>query len=421
MTKHRNSSNRAEKSQVLPCSPAEGGEVGGLSPAPLPPCGRVEGRGVLVSLVGGQSMPNILAALQYAPAEAVFLTTSASRYAYEDTKAVLENRGIRCRPVKVSAYDMEEIERACRTIAQEYRGKALVFNITGGTKPMSIGAFLVAIQEGSRVIYVDTHQEQILHLHPRAPSERMTGVIDVPTYLRAYGKEVTAAETEQDVDPEEVVLANWIGKEIAAMSRVLGKIRKWYGLGARGVVQIPYRGYKRAIAPILQRLDESGYVTDLRDMGVHASFRPSLDSGKRFFLCGGWLELYVFAMASLCEFDDCRLGVHIRWNPKEDVAVSNELDVVMVRNHRLVICSCKTARQGSDTAHFFATHLSELETLKRHCGGPFASVLLITSSTIRRNRGVARRAEELGIPIINPQRLPELKTMLERLEFAPGI
>jgi hypothetical protein len=88
---------------------------------------------------------------------------------------------------------------------------------------------------------------------------------------------------------------------------------------------------------------------------------------------GDALEDYVYQqVVDSGLFDDVQKGLFIRKQMRIDQPMIRELDVVVIKNGRLAVCSCKSGRYSPD-------HLAELEALTArekfgiYCGKVFAS------------------------------------------------
>jgi hypothetical protein len=108
---------------------------------------------------------------------------------------------------------------------------------------------------------------------------------------------------------------------------------------------------------------------------------------------GDELETKVF---TLCRdsglFDDVRRNLFIR-KTSGDKAVANELDVVVTRNGKLAVCSCKSGKIGNQALYELAS-LSRREVAGIYCGKALAS------SKSDLPPGVVHRAKEDHIRLI---------------------
>ena len=102
---------------------------------------------------------------------------------------------------------------------------------------------------------------------------------------------------------------------------------------------------------------------------------------------GDWLEEQVRqAAVDSGLFDDVQRGVEVSRMLRDGTAVKNELDVVVTRNGKLAVCSCKTGKNISNDTIYELAALSSRENLGIYCG----KVLVATSKDLP--PGVEQRA-----------------------------
>jgi hypothetical protein len=135
------------------------------------------------------------------------------------------------------------------------------------------------------------------------------------------------------------------------------------------------------------------------------------DEGARRFANGEWLETLVHSTVRQIRKDmptiqDHSLNVQV-YRQLGDKEVRNELDVASVVNNKLHIIECKTKGMrddGDDT-------LYKLESLRDLLGGLQARAMLVSFRPLRHNDII--RAKDLGLALIGPDELKNLKSQLE--------
>jgi hypothetical protein len=149
---------------------------------------------ILVLLIGEQIIPNLLPLKYIEPDAAVAVFSDFSKKGYERLEKVMGGR-ITMKPCQVDAYNIDAII----PVLMDALGKwvpphELLFNITGGTKPMSIAAYLTAGQLNAPVIYFQTEgkRSRVLRYEFRDGRSVMVGdeylppVITLDEYLQAH-------------------------------------------------------------------------------------------------------------------------------------------------------------------------------------------------------------------------------------------
>lgn len=111
----------------------------------------------LITLVGEQPIPNLLPIYHYQPVATLAMHSVKTQKAAELLGKLIA-RQVNFWPLLVDAYDIRAIQVAVLTEIEQ-RGLAvpgLIFNLTGGTKPMSLAAYFAAQQLGAPMIYLQT-------------------------------------------------------------------------------------------------------------------------------------------------------------------------------------------------------------------------------------------------------------------------
>lgn len=162
-------------------------------------------------------------------------------------------------------------------------------------------------------------------------------------------------------------------------------------------------------------------ITDLVDAGI-ATYKSGIltfaNEDARRFSNGEWLETLVHSTVKQLQDDiptiqDRSLNVQV-YRQLGEREVRNELDVATVVNNKLHIIECKTKGMrddGDDT-------LYKLESLRDLLGGLQAKAMLVSFRPLRQND--ITRAQDLGLALIGPDELKDLKFHLKVWFMAAG-
>jgi hypothetical protein len=166
---------------------------------------------ILVSLVGEQPIPNLLPILYLQPAVAVLVHSGLTRPAADRLSSLLPACCGSCAWQVDDPYDIERIraDLSERLAGEGWSAGDLVFNLTGGTKPMSFAAYLVASGLRASFVYLQTEGKQSRLYHyafdtsgaPCPPEWKPLPVLlDIDTYLRVFVKayQVTGYANAED-------------------------------------------------------------------------------------------------------------------------------------------------------------------------------------------------------------------------------
>lgn len=240
----------------------------------------------MILLVGEQPVPNLLPARHLQPDAAVLVYTDRTRQVAENLKALLEP-GCRCWLCQVHPYRIHEIQQELDASLTTMVGDhALIFNLTGGTKPMALGAFRVARIRGSPFVYLQTEGNRSLLYHYAFDGDKIVlqsadelpVTISLDDYLRMYLGAYTCEEPRTDLE-QQVVDAL---QSTPGIAEVITGLRP-QGLEAQeidfvvrcgnqvGIGEVKTKGAKRGI-------DQINAVAEQRYLGTY--LRKFLVSGE---------------------------------------------------------------------------------------------------------------------------------------------
>ncbi len=396
----------------------------------------------LISLVSDQPMPNVMAVLQREQPEQTeqgeqpdrrfthleFIVSAdkndPSKYDKrfdqlgKRLEAFFEKRGyIVSRRPPVDPYNLKNALKGCQDAvdALKKKGYEVVFNITGGTKIMSLAAYLCAQQKKLEAIYVESRDRFLISIPPsenlvnaietdsleterKSLQEELFREIDVPSYIALYGREIDTSIQFKDLGQEQINKARIIAQHYPVSRRCLkhleDQIKEIYKRTGTVIwpVQVVLKDLTQLERDALKGLDASDIL----------SWDPvqrilSCDEEQRRFLKGIWLE--VFALDSLAAsglFHDVRGNVKIK-----DVG---EWDVMLTVNAQLAIIECKSEAKLSD-------QFGKIRALQRDRGGLYGRSFFIRSG--ERLDAVHKLAEFYGIDrVIDAEDLPRLSEII---------
>ncbi|MGH9890492.1 MAG: DUF1887 domain-containing protein [bacterium] len=151
---------------------------------------------VMVSLIGEQPLPNLLPIRHEQPKEVLLAYTRETEDVGKRLQEVLE-RHAHIHLLEVRPFNIEATGRLLRDyiIGRGWKPEQLVFNLTGGTKAMSIAAYKLAETGRSQFLYLQSEGAKNLLYRYRfdkngeiAPDgeDDIPGVISLDDYLRIH-------------------------------------------------------------------------------------------------------------------------------------------------------------------------------------------------------------------------------------------
>jgi len=343
----------------------------------------------MIALVSDQRMQNVIPILQAdVTYDELILVTSKDRRtgkplpryieAANDLKAVLESHlKVKLSAESVDPYDIEAVESTISTLIKQCGRDNVEVNISGGTKPMAIGALRAAQREGVPSLYTNTEDREILWIcSDGSTATRPIQVIglDVRLYIRAYGEEVIESRRVVDLSAAHKAWAETIGDQHAAIyQKVILPVTSAIKAARKNKSGFPVTC--RLLRPTRRQRE---VVEQLAQQGLWTWNELSrqivvTDPLAASFLHGTWVEVYVAMRVQQSGFfDDVRLNVKLE-------GVEGEIDVAAVSNGKLVLIECKSNVQQSQ-------QLSKLDSFRRRLGGPYAQAYYARASEAYANR-----------------------------------
>ncbi len=171
----------------------------------------------MIALVGEQPQPNFLPVLHYQPSSVVLVYTTTTSNTYQFLKEELEKRKINVYRIETDPYDIAAIAIALNIGIAEIpalSSQLLMFNLTGGTKMMSLAAYQVAAQHNAPVIYLQSERgqsvidrynwqgQQLCH-QQREQLTKYLSLHDVLNLHLGQGKDAAGKDTWQEKGPTE--------------------------------------------------------------------------------------------------------------------------------------------------------------------------------------------------------------------------
>lgn len=159
----------------------------------------------LLCIATGQALANLIPALQLSPDEVVILATPTMEKQANRLKKSLDTRQIPARIEKFDDSSPQALESEAERIALMLDGRKVIFNATGGTKPMVlILAETLRMLDSPReefleIIYADTNHNRLDWLKPKGHAFKpMADTLSLEDILFAQGFRLGETKSRQE-------------------------------------------------------------------------------------------------------------------------------------------------------------------------------------------------------------------------------
>lgn len=317
-------------------------------------------------LFGEQRLPSLLGVLQFPSKRHIFI--SSAKYPADCMQRFMPD-GVSFGEVHVNPFDPMSTHREIfKAVALMPAGERIGFNLTGGTKLMFAGAQAACRKIGGVPFYFEARDQSLVFLDDFSTME-VRGVQHVEQFVELGGFAVSCRGFWADNPARERrrALTEVLWRErgrVAALYRDLGELKED---GVPATFQIEGRVAAASLDAAgcgrLQMGQTEYLIEDCPDFAA--------------YLCGGWLEEYVFMLLEPLllggQIRDLRIGLEVAWRTKSVDSVAfaaQEFDVVFTDGRRLFVIECKAGMVLNE-------HVYKLENSVRKYGGVEARGMLV--------------------------------------------
>lgn len=344
----------------------------------------------------------------------VFIGVKAQQHMYERLHSVLKKRSITSEFFEIpNVANTSKIKQSIATLAESLkaRDEQVKLNASCGLRHRLLSVYEIFRTYHWPIFVVEPNSDRLCWLYPDGMDDsQVQDRITIDDYLTIFG---ARGEFNDHQLPEQLDQKLYqLGERWASNALELGP-----GLATLNYLATTCRKEQRLDVELSEK--QQGYrelnmlLSDLVEAEI-ASYENGIltfaNEDARRFSNGEWLETLVHSTVRQIQQDmptiqDHSLNVQV-YRQLGDREVRNELDVASVVNNKLHIIECKTKGMrddGDDT-------LYKLESLRDLLGGLQARAMLVSFRPLRHND--ITRAEDLGLALIGPDELKDLKNHL---------
>ena len=334
-------------------------------------------------LVGEQTLPIFITAQQFAnDAVHYLLTTKAkkTRDAANRLKKTLETEGRQAELYYIGteseAVSFPVLNRAIGDVLKKTNEEQApaAFDLTGGTKPMSIVSLMQAErQEGMAAYYLDFQGRRLICLNNRELNTDLKAVLTLENFFNLGGMNLKTIGGNQV--PEEVL--TYFYKNAEKLQRCQQEISRCLPGGQLPKGETPHSRFKKQLKEVKSLFDPSGWAENWgKFCGSAASGKKGSWMREARFLAGEWFEDYIYMIIRKNHPEIREIGLNAVLTFPGGTQPAQEFDVVYTDGYSLVILECKAGR-------VFQEYVQKLENLREHFSGALGSCALVTLNASR--------------------------------------
>lgn len=276
------------------------------------------------------------------------------------------------------------------------------FNLTGGTKPMSLAAFDACRELGMPMFYVDTFNKNLMLLHEEK-EYTLTNFLSVLNILNSYGYQ--RIKTEKQYSNNYEIIKKFLDPKYKISISNLN----FYSAKALEDNQFSTTLNSNCHPLFIKLLDECQKAGLLER---HENTLLFKDEQARSFCNGIWLEEYVQHTLEQLKItgniSDFETSINVEYSDTKKQNTEkkpvNECDALFVANNILHVIECKTQNfesQYSENENKPRNIFYKLDSLTKNIGGSFAQGILISFYKVP--DAAKEHAQKNNITIIDTQ------------------
>lgn len=309
-------------------------------------------------IASGQIFQNVIPILVYSPDTVIVATSHDMQNASDRLVAFIQNQKFKEKNIEVIPLyglpeDLNEIIEWFNhqlVTREEFKNSFITFNITGGTKLMSLGMLVSSRDIHNRnVIYINTArkiQEVIDPITLISKKETIPPVLQIEPSLQSAGYQIIEQSTVGPIKNRSN-LTYKLASRAKDSTSLIGKLnsRLWTpdnynNKSPQDPLLIEFKGKpSKQDREILDLMVELGLMIETKELNTYEIVNKS-DVKK--YLQGGWLEEFVYLKLESLNCDDLRLGVKVKTIGGQ--GARSEFDVVAAKDNHFLICECKTTK-----------------------------------------------------------------------------
>jgi hypothetical protein len=367
-----------------------------------------------VCIATGQNLANLIPALQLGARRVAILETPAMKTSAQNLKTALVAHGIEVERHLFDDSTPERILASADEIATTLGERALVFNVTGGHKLMTLAlSEKMRLADELHLLYCETRHDRLDWLAPQAETEPLDNLLKLEDFLLTQGYRIDSRGERDgywahDAQQRET-LTRKLGDEADKLARFFGTLNRLADRCLSNEPAGPYQ-FEQELeftpggrnADVLELAQRHGLLS--WDGDTRLVFRN--EAAARYFR-GGWLEEYAWIKLRGLRPHDWSVNLE----SKTLNQTPNEYDALVAHRNRLLLIECKTTRFGRDGLKD-ASYIYKLAQLAQQTGGIMARSLLLSARPV--SDEVWQRARDSQVDILAGEAIKTLPDYLRK-------
>ncbi|MCM1079535.1 MAG: DUF1887 family CARF protein [Bacteroidales bacterium] len=320
--------------------------------------------------------------MEFLPQHVYIVGTMQNKSIAKRLKHVLESHDIKCTIIcSVNAFEISSIIAVCEDIHNKMEATdEIMYNVTGGTKIMAVGAFIVAQRHDARIIY--TNSDEFIDLRTYQ-SEKLHCKVDSKTIFALQGQTLKNYEIYQQNDAT-LSVSHTIMEFVEQHKKIFEKLGRLYR--SNELRNGYYDGtIHYSASPTSIRIEKDDAV--LLDIN-HPEVRKLLLEGR-------WWEVLVADAIDKWSGNRYEIWTGVTFQPKEETSRvrdkdKNEIDILVNIGNKLLFVECKSGYVNQD-------NINKMGIIRQNYGSDKSYSVLLSYYPILKDIGEKSREAKLNV------------------------
>lgn len=302
-------------------------------------------KNVHITLVGAQPLPVFYPIYEYRPDIIYLIGTNQSKDVMDNLCATIKDNGMECTSrILDDAYDANKCKALCDSIIFGEKDCTITFNLTGGSKPMALGAMWSAVLNNCEMIYTESKNCINIRTSVKTPLRKylppeLIFLLQVQR-LKSYNTYTPNAERSKCAEEIRRQVFDPYKRE------VLDLLKAEYDRNRN------HLGNRYSCDPVLY--EKEGTTTILTYKGTEI-FRSDYPEADMLMFEGRWWETLVADAIYKWAKDKYDVLTSVVFAPKEDDYTKdgikidkNEIDIAVNLGNKFLFVECKSGTFNQD-------------------------------------------------------------------------
>jgi hypothetical protein len=337
---------------------------------------------ILINLIGGQTIPNLIAQKYIKPEKIYLLFSESSKKQKDNYKAILSK--IQFDEAQIEPYNYDNIKKEIMDYIHTDSNNEFVLNFTGGTKIMSLASFDIFKELNKKAIYIDSENGKIYNYKDgKSHTESIDIKITSEEYLKLNGH-VYKIPNEKNLDDAKKEYYEYLENNYSTkISSLLNEVNHTF---ERNKLEFynNAKSIERCGNKYFWDNDAKSSIVELNEKVFNIKGKDSIK-----YITGLWFEdlVYYKKIDGTKIYNEVIRNVHIQdRHGKQDMI---ELDVIGLHNNILHLFEFKSGKPRREA-------INNLKTIKEQLG-KYTKLFLISYFKLAKNDPLINRMHELDI------------------------